>query len=261
MNVFTHAGSFSEDARKARRLWLAGLASIFISFLLSMLNGLHPVLIFVAYPFLLIGLPLWTMGRAGQRRLKSVPRPEILLNAELKALSDKYSLHHYAPFVGGVLDHLLVTPAGLIAIVTSDVPGPVTCKPVNGADRWYSPSGILDRITGVKPAIGDPSSKVTAQLELATALLNKQVGADVPVKGLVVFTQNPDLELEGCMHAAVPISELRLAVKLLQDEMSDEGADGEGRSRALNSDQRRRLNVALSPQVAPVVPKAVPIRR
>ncbi len=220
MNVFTHPGRFSDDARRARRFWLAGLASIFISLTLSMVSGLHPVLIFLAYPFLLIGLPLWTMGRAGQRRLKTMPRPDLLLNAELKALSDKYALHHYVPYEGGVFDHLLVTPAGLIALVTSDVPGPVTCKPVNGSDRWSSPSSFLDRITGVKPFIGNPSVRATAQVELASSLLKADT-ADVPVKGLVVFTQNPHLELAGCTHAAVPLEELRLAVKLLQDEMTE----------------------------------------
>ena len=102
---------------------------------------------------------------------------------------------------------------------------------------------------------------MNTQLELATELLNKQASADVPVRGLVVFTQNPDLELEGCTHAAVPLSELRLAVKLLQDEMTDESKDVNGRNRVLTSDHRRRLNIALSPQIAPIVPKAVPVRR
>ena len=261
MNVFTHPGRFSEDARRARRFWLAGLASIFISLTLSMASGLHPVLIFLAYPFLLIGLPLWTMGRAGQRRLKTVPRPDLLLNAELKVLSDKYSLHHYAPYGGGVFDHLLVTPAGLIVIVASDVPGPVTCKPVNGSDRWSSPSNFLDRITGVKPSIGNPSIRATAQVDLASSLLKAELAADLPVKGLVVFTQNPDLELAGCTHAAVPLEELRLAVKLLQDEMSEESNQEEARGRILTSEQRRRLNAALSPQIAPVVPRTVPVKR
>ena len=261
MNVFTHEGPFAAEARKARRLWLAGLASIFISFVLSMLNGMHPALIFIAYPFLLLGLPLWTMGRAGQRRLKSSIRPDALLNGELKALSDKYALHHYASFGGGVIDHLLITPAGLITMVTSDVPGPVTCRPVKDEDRWSSPSGFLDRITGLKPAIGNPSREVSRQLELAADLLKQELGSEVPVKGLVVFTRNPDLELEGCTHAAVPLSELRLAVKLLQEEMSDETADDGGRARLLTSDQRRRLNSKLSPQIAPVVPRAVAVKR
>ena len=261
MNVFTHPGRFSEDARRARRFWLAGLASIFISFILSVASGPNQLLIFIAYPFLLIGLPLWTMGRAGQRRLKTQPRPELLLNAELKALSDKYSLHHYAPYVEGTFDHLLVTPAGLVVIVTSDVPGPVTCTPVNGSDRWSSPSNFLDRITGVKPSIGNPSIRVTSQIELATSILKAETAADVPVKGLVVFTQNPDLELAGCTHAAVPLEEVRLAVKLLQDEMSEESSQEEARGRMLTSDQRRRLNSALSPQIAPVVPRAVPAKR
>jgi hypothetical protein len=201
------------------------------------------------------------MGRTAQRRLKSMARPDVLLNAELKALSDKYALHHYAPYSDGVLDHLLITPAGLIAIVTSDVPGPVSCRPVKDEDRWYSPTVFLDRLTGLKPAIGNPSKKVNSQLELAGALLKKVVGADIPVKGLVVFTRNPDLELEGCTHAAVPLSELRLAVKLLQEEMTDEGEGVDGRTRLLTSDQRRRLNTALSPQISPVVPKAVPVKR
>lgn len=261
MNVFTHPGRSSEDARRARRFWLAGLASLFISLTLSMASGLHPVLIFLAYPFLLIGLPLWTMGRAGQRRLKTMPRPELLLNAELKALSDKYSLHHYAPYGGGVFDHLLVTPAGLIVIVTSDVPGPVTCKSVNGSDRWSSPSNFLDRITGVKPSIGNPSVPATAQIELASSLLQGEGATDIPVKGLVVFTLNPDLELAGCTHAAVPLEEVRLAVKLLQDEMSEESSEEDPRGRMLTSEQRRRLNSALSPQIAPVVPRAVPAKR
>lgn len=256
MNVFTHDGHFTNQLRRARRFQLTGMALIIVSFTMSLGSfgeGSNLLLIYLAYPFLIIGFPLWTIGRTTSRRLKGAPRPDYLINAELKGLNDKYSLHHYVPVSGKVVPHLLVTPAGVIVMVTSDAVGAITCRGGQGVDRWRSESNFLDRLTGLKPAVGNPSIELSRALEAAEQVVSSLGKASVPARGLVLFTRSTDVQLDNCAYAAVPLNELKVALRELQTDMGIPEDTGRQKSRAetiLTSEDRRKLNAALSPQVA-----------
>lgn len=245
MNIYLHEGYLKERLARARRLQTIGIILIAVSFVLSLFsfNVDTAYLIGLAYPFLLVGFPLWTMGRAAVRRL-SGPQPDTLLNNELRGLSAKFSLHHYAKIGEVYVPHMLITPDGIITMVTSDAAGPVTCKGGPQGDRWRSPTSFLDRLTGLKPPIGNPSIELEVAIEAVKSLLQQTGKPDVPVKGLVVFTRNPEIRIEECQFPAVPMNEVRAAVTELLADLAEERTRG---VTALTTADRRKLDNALAP--------------
>jgi hypothetical protein len=158
---------------------------------------------------------------------------------------------------GKLIHHLLITPSGLIAMTSSDAVGPVGC---NG-DSWRSPGGFLDRLTGTKPAIGNPTQEATAAMEAARELLSGIGKPDVRVKGLIVFTRNPEIEMDGCSYPAVPLSEIKQAIKEAQAEMEETREEGKQLDVMLTSEDRRRLNALVSPIVVAAPAKPAAARR
>jgi cell division protein FtsB len=263
MNIYIHEDFVKEKARRARRMQTIGMVLIAISFLFSFssLTGSTTYLIFLAYPFLLVGFPLWTMGRSAQRRLSSSPHADTMLNAELKGLNNKYSLHHFIRYGDTRIHHLLVTPSGLIVINSSDATGPVTCSEDAKGDNWKSPTNLLDRMTGLKPPVGNITQELDASVAAVREVAEKIGKPDVPVKGLALFTRNPDVQIHGCKYQGVPMSEVRQAIRELQQDMDNQRDDARDVSTLLTSEDRRRLNTFLAPETVKVQPNAAPSRR
>ena len=78
MNIYIHEDFVKEKERRAKRLQTIGMVLIGISFICSFSTffGLPTILIFLAYPFLLVGFPLWMLGRSGLRQVAASPRAE-----------------------------------------------------------------------------------------------------------------------------------------------------------------------------------------
>lgn len=263
MNVVTHEEYWKTLVKKASRTQRIGMICILVSFLISLVGSFTSAyfLVYLAYPFLIIGLPFWAMGRNNQKRMANTPRADHQLNAELKGLNNKYSLHHFARQGEQVIEHMLITPSGVIVIQTSDAIGPVSCTGSEKGDRWKSQSNLIDKFTGVKPAIGNPSASLSASIQAVQQLLSASGKPDVPVKGLIVFTRNPELELQSCSFPAIPLNETKETVKELQYDMDAARESGLDISAILTSEDRRKLNIALGPQPSSVAPKAAPARR
>jgi hypothetical protein len=264
MNIYIHQDYAKEQSRRAGRLIAIGMVLIVISFVISFGSFLGPnfsFLIFLAYPFLLIGFPIWQMGRSTQRRLANSPRPDTLLNAELKGLNNKYSLHHYIKYGETWIHHLLVTPSGLVVMYSSDTNGPVSCKGTDKGDRWKAPTNLLDRLTGLKPQVGNPTQELLPAVAAAREILEKVGKPEVPVSGLVLFTRNPDVQIDGCTYQGVPMNEAKLEIRDLQQSMDSEREGDTGVATILTADDRRRLNTFLAPEVVKLPSAPVSARR
>jgi hypothetical protein len=248
MNIFSNDTYFTDQLQRAKRLRNYGMLAILLSFVMSLLAGSNLLFIYVAYPLLIVGLPLWTYGRSIQRRVTQSPRPDKEIDAQLKGLNNKFALHHYTTVEGALVKHLLISPSALIVIESSEALGPVTCSSKGGLDVWKSRSGWLDRISGVRPQIGNPSSELTAAIQAAHGLLSQVGKPQVPVIGLVVFTRSPELDADDCSYAALPLQELKETVKGIQHELGGVGSD---LSRLLTTDERRRLSALLAPSAPP----------
>lgn len=261
MNTFTNEQYLKDQLRRAKRLQLFGVLSIFLSFFLSFGFGINYLLVYLAYPFLLAGLPLWTIGRATVRRLGMTPRADQQLTNELKALNNKHSLHHYATVGGKTVNHLLIAPTGVLVMQSSEAVGPVTCQGGPNGDKWRSRTNILDRLTGLRPPVGNPTKDLDAAVSAVRQMLADSGKPDVPVKGLAVFTTNPDLEIEECTYPAVPLNEVRQATRELLLDMGSERVEESNVDVILTSEDRRRINLALSPQATPVPAKPASAQR
>nr|AIA14615.1 Nuclease-related domain protein [uncultured bacterium] len=265
MNIFLHPGYMGEKAARARRQQTYGTILIAVAFLLSFGSFLDATnlswLILLAYIPLIIGFPMWQMGRSYQRRLANTPQSDTILNSELKGYNNKYSLHHYLKSGDVWIDHLLITPSGLIVMQTSDATGPVACKGTAKGDKWKSPTNIMDRITGLKPAIGNPTANMSAATAAARDILVRLGKPDVPVKSVILFTRNPNVEVDGCQFQGIPISEARDETRALQQDMDDERENKDSIAEILTSDDRRKLNALLAPQSVTLPANSVAARR
>jgi hypothetical protein len=263
MNIYIHDDLLKERAGRARRLQTIGMILIVVSFVLSFstLAGSATYVIFLAYPFLLVGFPLWTMGRSAQRRLAAAPRADTMLNAELKGLNNKYSLHHYVRYGDTWLHHLLITPDGLIVVQSSDAAGPVSCTETDKGDRWKSPTNLLDRMTGLKPPVGNMTQELDAAVAAVREIAAKIGKPGVPVRGLALFSRNPEVHINGCSYQGAPMSEARDAIRELQQDMAEEREGDRDVASLLTSEDRRKLNTFLAPETVKVAPGAAPARR
>jgi hypothetical protein len=266
MNIFTNENYIKEQFKKAKRLQTLGFGSLVLALAISCsitfgLN-LQPLVIILAYPFLLAGFPLLTMGNNRLRRLKTIPRADILLNNELKGLNNKYSLHHYVPVDGKIIKHLLVAPAGLIVIESRDTTGEVRCKSGPKGDQWSARVGFFQQISGNMSPLGNPSRDVDESLEEAKALLAAIGKPDVQARGMIVFTRQDDMEVEGCSYPALPLSETKTAVRqVLADLDSSHGESTGSIAGLLTSEDRRRLVARLAPDRPAVPAKPAPAAR
>ena len=82
-------------------------------------------------------------------------------------------------------------------------------------------------------AFGSDRDRYADADEVATltgiAPVTRQSGkTKVVVEGLIVFTRNPDINVEECDYEAIPLNELRQTVRGLQYDVGGERTDDEG---------------------------------
>lgn len=264
MNVFTNEAYYLDQFKRAQRLQRIGMGLLAVAILVNC-----PVLfgaalpwwaILVAYPFLISGWPVFTIGSGRLRRLKNNPRPDGLLNTELKGLNNKYSLHHFVVRDGKVIKHLLLGPAGCVVMESRDTPGPVNCVSGPNGDRWTAGTGIVSRIYGPR-GLGNPSADLDQAVAETRAILAQLGKKDVPVNGLIVFTQQKDMEITSCSYPVVPLDETREAVRSLVAEQYSQVEEAGGAPVSLTTEDRRRINALIAPPQPAAQPKAASVQK
>ncbi len=260
MNVFTNDGYFKAQLERARQLRFWGILALAVAFAASMLvqfvPGIPPLLVLASYPFLFAGFPMWTIGNNRLKVLKAAVSVDQKITAELKGFSDKYTLHHYATVDGKTVKHLLVAPVGLIVMESRDTTGPITCTD----DKWKGRTSWLERMAGVSVPLGDPTADTIATSRLMCEKLNSIGKPEVPVAGLIVFSRATDIQLDGSTYGAVPVAEVKVAVRQMLSDMAPEREERSNVGVMLTSDDRRKLNALLAPAQPEVAAKPSPAR-
>lgn len=125
------------------------------------------------------------------------PRPEKMLEDNLKGLGKTAVLYNYFHFPAR---HVLITPAGVIAMVTRWQEGTFS---VTG-DKWTSKRNVLGRILRVMrmDGVGNPSLDAQVAAEKVNAML-ADINPDVPVYGVVLFI-DPRVEFDA-VNPTVPV--------------------------------------------------------
>jgi hypothetical protein len=268
MNITVNEEYLRRQRRSARLRSTAGLALVLASFLLSLFMGAEYWLVFLAYPALIVGFPLWQSGRGAVRRWDAaIAAPKVVLD-EVRP-GPKQQLYAYPRINGEVIDYLLVAPEGLMIIAleglneTPKATFPVTVRQVKGEDRWRQTLPILERLARLgEPRLGNPTRKLDRQIAAVQAWLAELNVTHTAVRGVVVFrlAETP-LDIEESKYEVLHLNMLRSFLSLGQY------FDEPMRATITPVEERNRINTALGalmgPAAAAVRPGAIaaPVRK
>lgn len=268
MNITVNEDYLRRQRRSARLRSTIGLALVISSFLMSLFMGAEYWLVFLAYPALIVGFPLWQSGRGAVRRWDAaVAAPKVVLD-EVRP-GPKQQLYAYPRINGEVIDYVLVAPEGVMVIdleglnETPKATYPVNVRQVNGEDRWRQTLPILERLARLgEPRLGNPTRKLDRQIAAVQGWLAEQNVTRTPVRGIVVFrlAETP-LDIEESKYEVLHLNMVRSFLSLGQ--YFDESM----RATVTPVEERNRINTALGalmgPDAAAVKPGATakPVRK
>ena len=205
MKVYRNVAEIRRKESLGRRLSLIGLVILFVGLLASFVPSwlppgepvANPISLFIRDNWVYISfaaLPLgfifasfgsYFINRFARRRwpgMKTVARPDELLERSLKGFDDKYSYFAWSL----PANHVLVGPAGIMVLALRSDRGKVTVQ----GDRWREPFS-LGRIFTVfaREGVGNPAYELEDQIQKLRKML-----ADDPNNGLGDALQNVPIE-------------------------------------------------------------------
>ena len=118
-------------------------------------------------------------------------RNDVILDALLKDLGERYTLIHYPRIGKRTVEHALVHPGGVLTIAARELPGGVAYRD----GRWRKVGQGLSRFFGMGGAfLGNPTTDTAADIQAVDELLAQEQMA-VDVDGVVAFL-NPKVTLD-----------------------------------------------------------------
>lgn len=171
--------------------------------------------LWVPWVGLIIGYGLISLGKEPWLRFAVSPRPDEALVVNLKTLDNKAVLFNYVSAFP--VDHLLVSPAGLVVIVTRPVLGDI----VASGDRYKRKRGMFGWLQFVSEgALGNPGREALDGVEEMRKYVAQKFGAEtvdkVSIQPLVVFTHpRATLMLDEPTVPTAHVREVRAEVRRL----------------------------------------------
>ena len=168
----------------------------------------YPTLFAYSLAALLIGFFMSQLGINFTNRWGRTPRPDDVIDKNLKGLGREFTIYHYVTPV----PHLLVGPAGLWTIIPYFQSGTV----VYDKKRWrVKGGGFLQsymRLFG-QENIGRPDVESEAEIDSAKRYLKRLLpeGTEIPQVNAVLLFANPKVELkaEGAPTPAMTPKDLK----------------------------------------------------
>lgn len=151
----------------------------------------------VSFGCLIVGFMLASVGTYNMNRWVKEPRADQALDKALKGFDNKHFLYHYTLPAA----HVLLAPSGLFVFTVKNHHGEIRCE----GQKWHQKFnwGRLLLLFG-QEGLGNPTREVGGEIERLRRFLDKRSPeADVPIEGLIVFT-NPRARLE-LIDPAVPV--------------------------------------------------------
>lgn len=191
---------------KRKRMYRRTTLGYFLLFVIAFLTTfLYPNLAFIAWPLLVIAFVVSNLSRQIQFETGVPVTTEDRLERALKPLSQRYWLGSYVPVGRLFVDHMLIGPEGVLVIEPRNHTG--ATKYVGG--KWRRRTGIVTRLLGIEPSIGNPVRDLNGLVDVVRTDLEQAGLGDVPVSGALVFTATGSrLELEDCPVTALTIAQL-----------------------------------------------------
>lgn len=189
MKVYRDLEYVKKKKRIAIVASIAGVALLGSAFWLASGAGQSGILI--AYVPLLAGTIIFHLGMQQVGKWNRAQRNDVMLDALLKDLGDRYALVHYATVGKRTIEHALVHPGGVLAIVARELPGGVAYHD----GRWRKVGQGLTRFFGMGGAfLGNPTTDATADVAALRALLG-QTGLKDGADAAIAFL-NPRVTLD-----------------------------------------------------------------
>lgn len=208
---------------------------------------------------LVFGYLLISLGKEPWLRFAIRPRPDEALALNLKTLDNKSVLFNYVATFP--VDHLLLTPGGLVVIVSRPVLGDIVASEL----RYKRKRGLFGWLQFVSEGtLGNPGREALNGVEAMRDYLTQRFGAEmaekVPVQPMVVFTHpRATVTLEGPTVPTTHVREVRnevrrvtaqsklpgeVARRLEYELIQDASADGEpvNAGEAVDRKLRRRVS-------------------
>jgi hypothetical protein len=189
MKVYRDLEYVQKRKRIATLSSILGVALLGAAFWLATAVGTSGVLL--AYVPLLVGTVVFHLGMQQVGKWNRAQRNDVILDTLLKDLGERYTLVHYAKIGARTVEHVLVHPGGVLAIVARDLPGTVAYD--NG--RWRKVGQGLSRLFGMGGAfLGNPSKDAEADIEALSSVVLPH-GRPPSVDAAITFL-NPRVTLE-----------------------------------------------------------------
>src|SRR5918998_241230 len=189
MKVYRDVEYIKKRKRLATLSAIAGVALLGSAFWLASTGGQSGV--FIAYIPLLAGTIIFHLGMQQVGKWNRAQRNDVILDALLKDLGERYSLIHYSHAGKRTIEHSLVHPGGVLTITARELPGGVAYRD----GRWRKVGQGISRFFGMGGAfLGNPTTDTAADIHaLSEVLGQEQLLADVD--GVVAFL-NPKVKLD-----------------------------------------------------------------
>jgi hypothetical protein len=189
MKVYRDVEYIKKRKRQATLTSIAGVALLGSAFWFASTGGRSGV--FIAYIPLLAGTIIFHLGMQQVGKWNRAQRNDVILDALLKDLGERFSLIHYARVGKRTVEHALVHPGGVLTITARELPGGVAYRD----GRWRKVGQGISRFFGMGGAfLGNPTSDATADGQALHDFLTQEQ-LQVDVDGVVVFL-NPKVTLD-----------------------------------------------------------------
>lgn len=191
MKVYRDLEHVKKRKRIATLSSLAGVALLGSAFLLVFTGGQSEFLVLFAYVPLLAGTIIFHLGMQQVGKWNRAQRNDVILDALLKDLGERYSLIHYPKIGERTVEHALVYPGGVLTITARELPGGVAYRD----GRWRKVGQGLSRFFGMGGAfLGNPTTDAAADVKaVRDRLVDDQLETDVD--GVVAFI-NPRVTID-----------------------------------------------------------------
>ena len=244
MKVFRDVEYIKKRKRQATLTSVVGVALLGSAFWLASTAGQSGV--FIAYIPLLAGTIIFHLGMQQVGKWNRAQRNDVILDALLKDLGERYSLIHYPRIGKRTVEHALVHPGGILAITARELPGGVAYRD----GRWRKVGQGITRFFGMGGAfLGNPTADTGADVRALIELL-AQEQMSVDVDGVVAFL-NPRVKID-VVEPDFPVTNAEGLKPYITSLPADAG---------LQSTDRQRVVELLTRDGSFEAPQAAPTRR
>jgi hypothetical protein len=209
--------------KKINRIFFwAGIIGLASAMGILFINAGNPYLVFLGYPFLIFGLILSKRGSFNNRRHGiggyKIASEEKLIASALEGVPPRYHLYSWIKLGGVAIDHLLVTPGGLMIVKACSQMGDY--KLYNDVYRRKTGLAVWFATVG-EPGIGNPTRELDNQVKKLREYFQEK-GLEIPVDGVVVFMipRTRILQAEEMSYPVCKLDQLKQAIRGWETEIN-----------------------------------------